>query len=355
MRFSLILGVISVSVMTMTGLAGPLEAPAGPIVSTMKTLDEVEPRIPIGPDTTPGDAECVYRITQPGSYYLTENLQGELGKHGIVIATPQVSLDLNGFVIAGPDGPKQGTYHGIRAAVLLKGATIQNGQIRDWSGDGLSLRDIGQSLHESVVVKDIHAIGNTETGINAFTDSSIITRCSATANQNGGIFGWHATVTECVADRNLEYGIYVLDGIASRCFASTNWVVGIQIIRGTVKDCVLINNFGAGIEAGSSMVIENVLFSNDTIDKDGAGIVASVSCVIRDNLCGSNDFGIRVEGEDNFITGNKCRDNGVNWFIVAGNFYGPIIDRTAVTPGGVFGNAASGTLGTSDPNANFSY
>lgn len=355
MRIGTFLCVMLVFVTSAASPAGPLDPPNGPISPTMKTLDEVEPRIPIGPDTTPGDAECVYRITQPGSYYLTENLQGELGKHGIVIATPQVSLDLNGFVIAGPDGPRQGTHHGIRAAVLLKGATFQNGQIRDWSGDGLSLRDIGQSLHESVIVTDIVAHGNTEVGMNVFADSSVITRCAATANQGGGILALNAAVTECVADRNFEYGIYVSDGIASKCFASSNSVVGIEVIRGTVKDCVLINNFGAGIEAGSSMVIENMLFSNDTNDQDGAGIVASFNCVIRDNLCNSNDFGIRVEGEDNFITGNKCRNNDVNWFIVAGNFYGPIIDRTTVIPGGVFGNAASGTLGTSDPNANFSY
>jgi hypothetical protein len=48
----------------------------------MKTLDEVEPRIPIGPDTTPGDSDSTYKITEPGSYYLTDNFTSDF-KHGI--------------------------------------------------------------------------------------------------------------------------------------------------------------------------------------------------------------------------------------------------------------------------------
>jgi len=70
---------------TAAASAGPLNPPAGPITSTHKTLTEVEPRIPISSTTTPGDATSLYRISQPGSYYLTGNITGQAGKHGIYI------------------------------------------------------------------------------------------------------------------------------------------------------------------------------------------------------------------------------------------------------------------------------
>jgi hypothetical protein len=47
-------------------MAGPLTPPAGPIAATMKTISEVEPRTAINAVNTPGDANSLYKITQPG-------------------------------------------------------------------------------------------------------------------------------------------------------------------------------------------------------------------------------------------------------------------------------------------------
>jgi len=66
--------------------AGPLDPPAGPVTSTYKTLTEVEPRTAINTTNTPGDADSLFKITQPGSYYLTGNITGVAAKHGIEIA-----------------------------------------------------------------------------------------------------------------------------------------------------------------------------------------------------------------------------------------------------------------------------
>ncbi|MBU6412576.1 MAG: hypothetical protein KGS45_03815 [Planctomycetes bacterium] len=63
--------------------AGPLNPPPGPITSTHKTLTEIEPRIAINATNTPGDFDSLYKITQPGSYYLTANIDGVANKSGI--------------------------------------------------------------------------------------------------------------------------------------------------------------------------------------------------------------------------------------------------------------------------------
>jgi hypothetical protein len=66
----LLLGVASHAV------AGPLDPPGGPVAPTMKSLDQVEPRIPINAETCPGDDDSVFRIVTPGSYYLTGPVAG---------------------------------------------------------------------------------------------------------------------------------------------------------------------------------------------------------------------------------------------------------------------------------------
>ena len=71
---------------------GSLTPPGAP-APTMKTLQQVEPRVPI---STAGAT-----ITQSGSYYLTCNLVGASGVNGINVNADNVTIDLNGFVLDG--------------------------------------------------------------------------------------------------------------------------------------------------------------------------------------------------------------------------------------------------------------
>lgn len=114
--------------------AGPLTPPAGPIAGTMKTISEVEPRTAINAVNTPGDANSLYKITQPGSYYLTGNITGVAGKHGVEIAASGVTLDLNGFRLSG----NSSTLDGIAITQSQgRGIIIRNGTVELWGDCGI--------------------------------------------------------------------------------------------------------------------------------------------------------------------------------------------------------------------------
>lgn len=128
---------------------GSLTPPAGPPAPVMKTLEQLEPRIPIGPDTTPGDNDgtpSCYKITQPGSYYLTTNLVCASGKkYGIEVVAANVTIDLNGFKVVGiPD-----SWAGVHAPGAGHGLKLRNGSIRSWGTTGV-LISANDSQHEDL-------------------------------------------------------------------------------------------------------------------------------------------------------------------------------------------------------------
>jgi hypothetical protein len=97
----IVLGLQAICCLPHAARAGDLNPPAGPVAPTMKSLDDVEPRTAINAANTPGSANSVFRISQPGSYCLTGNVNGGAGLHGIQIESNNVTLDLNGFALMG--------------------------------------------------------------------------------------------------------------------------------------------------------------------------------------------------------------------------------------------------------------
>jgi hypothetical protein len=90
------------------------------------------------------------KITKSGGYILTNNLPvGALLVNAINVTASNVSIDLNGFTIAGPGG---GTGIGINAAGVSN-VTILNGTVTSMGGSGIALGDNG-------TVHSVRLIGN---------------------------------------------------------------------------------------------------------------------------------------------------------------------------------------------------
>ncbi len=73
-------------------------------------------------------------ITQPGSYYLSGNLEATKAAGAIRISSQGVTLDLNGFVVA--HAAENNNANGIRIDSAVQGAAVRNGTIKGFSRRG---------------------------------------------------------------------------------------------------------------------------------------------------------------------------------------------------------------------------
>ncbi len=357
--------------------AGPLTPPAGPVTSTYKTLTEVEPRIAINLTNTPGDADSLFKITQPGSYYLTGNITGVVGKHGIEIAVavngPSVTIDLMGYELAGVAG----SLNGISVTVFsTRNVAIRNGTLRAWGGDGV---DVFSFSSANNLLDGLRVEGNGGRGISAGV-GSMVTGCTARVNTGNGIFADASTVVGCTAVFNAGGGIFAEGGsTVTGCTAQQNSVRGIFVGAGsTVTGCTALGNSGDGIHAGEGCTVTGCTASFNT----GDGIEVFSNCRVTDNTCAFNgnggngsgifasggsdnriegnnctgaDRGINVDTAGNIIIRNTCSGNSIDWVIAANNVVGPILDRRAPASAAISGFSAPDSTGSTHPNANFSY
>lgn len=315
-------------------LAGPLNPPAGSVSGTYKTLTEVEPRIAINGSNTPGDADSLYKIVEPGSYYLTRNVTAPIGKHGIEIAAGGVTIDLNGFELVGVTGFDP--VHGIVAtSVGLADVSVRGGTVRDWPGNGVSLGanvvsggsvsgvtarnnvQTGIFVHSYFRVSGCHASGNGQSGIWA-VNSSILEGCTSSGNGGDGIqAGDGHTIIACVSYNNGASGIRTGPAATiTNCSSYAN-ASGIVVSgSGSVEGCLVRSNDGDGVfTSGTGCVVaRNTITNNGTVS--GAGVhVAGSDARIEGNHCENNAVGIDVDGSRNRIDGNSCVSNRVSFSI----------------------------------------
>lgn len=349
-------------------VAGPLTPPVGPVASSYRTLTEVEPRTPISAATTPGDADSLFKITQPGSYYLTGNVAGVAGKSGIEIASSDVSIDLGGFELRGVAGSLSGIVANIASG---RGVSIRHGQIRGWGSSGIdcftdfasgSFSDIralenggdGIRVGRDCTVIACTATGNTGRGILVSTNSTL-RDCAASSNNVGFQLSGANTITNCTSTQSVTFGIFGgAQCVIQDCscfFSGTEGIVsdngshivgnavlgsgtnGVRVTYGcTVRENTLRQNGNSGVGAGI-----NVSGSNNRIDS---------------NNCTFADRGIEVTNSGNFITRNTCAANTANYVIFVNNVC--LVVNATLSPA-ISGSSGGVSPGSTDPNANFSF
>jgi hypothetical protein len=268
-------------------------APSGPPAPTMKTLHQVQPRIPI--DGLP------VSISQPGSYYLTGNLSLSTGGDGIVIDADDVIIDLNGFALNGAGA----AGCGILVTNNHSNIAIRNGVIREWGGSGIQAVNAYNSMFS-----DLQCYNNTADGLAAGTFCEI-RNVMASANGGMGLFAAQACrMLDCTAHDN-GIGIYCA-GTANeiiRCTAQKSGTMGIfSVTDGIIRDCIVRNNGTDGIQVVGNCCLEDNQCINQT---NGAGVFVSgngsrVSCnILRDNQTGLKVSASGCHIEDNQVSGNS--------------------------------------------------
>jgi hypothetical protein len=194
--------------------AGSLEPPAGPPAPTMKTLSEVEPRIPIHQSDLP------LAIMADGSYYLAENLSAnQNGVDMITVFANYVSIDLNGFTINGTSQVATAADC-IEIEQDVRTFALSNGTIRGCGENGV--------------------LTNTPFGVSVNVD-----RVQAIQNGQGGLVfgtGSYGVISRSVARSNGARGILLAEGVLTEDSAFSNGTVGLQVSFGAINGCVAHSN-----------------------------------------------------------------------------------------------------------------
>lgn len=262
-----------IAILASRSTAGPLD-PTGPPSST---LPQVEPRIPISqPDSGAGFPIV---LSQAGSYFLTGNITAPSAKDGIVIAAQRVTLDLNGFTIAG-HSPNSGITDDN--LVVRTDIAIRNGVLTGWE-DGVRgpfmVRSTFEDLRVTGDASDLNATGL------AIGSGNTVRRVTATENKLAGVY---------ITQQGSYYG-------------------------GSVTDSNLSGN-GSGLDLQAN----NITARHNVMDGNQVGVVifSNLNWIEDNDITGNTAYGVFFQTGSNLNTVvrnfmpfnqlNPVRDDGTN-------------------------------------------
>lgn len=254
---------------------GSLTPPPGPPGPTMKPLDLVEPRVALV-EGAPGVevVDGAFTITQPGSYYLSENLNYAGSGTAVTILAEGTTLDMMGHSITfGGDGEG-----GIAIQISASNVAVHSGHIISSSAFGIGGFTPGGFSHglvtsadaSSVSVRDLSVIGVRGNAIALEGSASIVENCSVNSSGASGIL-------------NVKGGVYGCEVT----YASSN---GIQ--ANIVENCRVDLAGRTGI---SAKIVSNSMAESDDYNDPSSGYGGIVADIVE-NSYGRSAMGAGIEG-----------------------------------------------------------
>lgn len=246
----------------------------------------IDQRAAMAGKITPGDAPGFpVTISHPGSYRLAGNLTvPDAATTAIQITADDVSLDLNGFAIIGPNtcsgNPVQCTYSGAAGigvmAVAPTGVVspanvrVTNGVVRGMGGHGIRM------MGDGTVVERVHSLMNGGPGI-VVGEGSVIDSVAKYNASGAAVVG--LIVRGTVSTNNI-FGIFIRPGgVATGNTSANNAVGGISLNYATALGNSAYNNAGYGIEA----VCPGALTGNTAYKNQGGNINTNGLCATLNN------------------------------------------------------------------------
>lgn len=250
-------------------------------------------------------------ISGSGSYVLTSALDVASSTVGLDLSVGNVTIDLNGFAITGPescnntpvtDCTGSGGIDGVRA-FDMPAVTVKDGSVTGFSGVGVDLGDRarvlnvrveengsnGLSLGTDALVEDVQAIRNGTNGI-LVNDRSVVRNSVAWGNNTAGIdIDRNGVVVDSTSSQNGGDGILTLEHNTVRGVSvSSNGEEGVVLFNGggVLTDSTVSNNTGVGVDCSfTGSAVSGVVLN----DNNSGGNQWSGSCVeTGGNVCEDN-------------------------------------------------------------------
>ena len=229
--------------------------PPGPPGPTMKSLDELdaklEKRVPI--------SSLPFTINQPGSYYLTGNLEFTAATgNAISISASNVTVDLNGFALSSTSA--------VTGSAIAVSSSTRNIAVRNGTITGTTTVFIGGSPLSWTVTPGGFSNGVLSSAANSQFSHLRISRC----RERGIIADFEPLVDRVTANENGLHGIAAA-GTVVNCVAARNGGSGF-IAATSVSNCTAADNGNTGIAGGA--VTNSYAYGNGSDGIASTGVIA---------------------------------------------------------------------------------